>query len=303
MGPRSNPETSAGRGEAGEALSPKARDQKLGQAALSAEAAAERPDPREQLRERVQYWSGEYTTVERQFAQYAAAETTKVASDAYFRSLRKYEEDAGFNWRQLEKSTAEAQTGRAVSGIYDTAQLQSIGTFTISPEKSIEAAVGCFYDERMSALQSSIESSPDLTPDERAQQVALLHDTWPRVNAYLQATGDYETLHDGPEGYENYHRIRNTCHNQMIQQLNQLNDLARTHGLTPFTPRNFITNSFEYNSRFDRGGYLNSRAEYDRETVLSYFAQVFAKDFRASSDRISPSSGRSKMAEIYANLR
>lgn len=149
-------------------------------------------------------------------------------------------------------------------------------------------------------FHTSILGDQKLSAEQKAAEYNLLRQTWPAVNTYLQATGDYDLQHEDPDAY---HRVRNSSHNQMIKQLNQLNDLARAHGLKPFTPRNFMTNDFVYEQKRDSGGYLNSRAEYDRETVLGYFSQVFGKDFEVALSSISSKPSRSKVADFYANLR
>lgn len=228
--------------------------------------------------EAMKFWCQEYNTAEAQFVRYSKTISGRPLSEAeyghYRKTVAKYESDVAYDWQRIEETSNQALSDQLIHRLNELADAQSLGI--VKPEETIEAATGIFYEERMEALNQQIlsrEQNKDTTADQ-----AVLRQTWRKVMDYIEASTDYDFLH---RDYSAYQNARRTCHNNMIQQLNHLNLLAEKYGTVRFTPRNFMTNDFAYSQRRDRGGKLNNRANYDRETVLAYFRTVFEGDFSA----------------------
>lgn len=229
-------------------------------------------------REEVEYWAKEYNDTEMQFAQYSRGLPIDRAKNPEYRTtLEKYEEDIAFDWQRLEESTNKAMSSQLLHSPYEVADAQRLGV--VEPHETVEAELGIFYDERAKALNDKVIAAE--ATEETAAEQQLLRQTWRKVMDYIEAATDYDFLH---RDYSAYQDMRRFCHNNMIQQLNALNQLAEKYDCKRFTPRDFMTNDFKYDKRRDRTGRLNQRANYDRETVLGYFRTVFDKDFR-SADR------------------
>lgn len=235
----------------------------------------------------------DYNTTEIQFTQYVArldekkqlaangavAEMTpEEAMRRYKVTLRHYEEDAALDWKLIQKARGELSGERRGIDMYTLADEQAIGK--VEPGETIEAASSIFYEERMAALQQQIEAGN--FGEQGETDMKTLKQTWRVVLQYIDAKVDYDLLHEDPVSYQNARRL---SHNGMIRQLNALNDLARQYGTTPFTLRNFMTNDFHYESRRDKRGRLNHRAEYDRESVLAYFRSAFKGSFESAERR------------------
>lgn len=227
----------------------------------------------------VRYWSREYNDTEEQFARYnKQMPADKASHEDYRTTLAKYEEDIAYNWQRAEAATNKAMSEQLIRSPYELADTQGLGV--VEPHETVEAATGIFYEERMAELNSRVTAT-DPTEETAAEQ-QLMRQTWRKVMDYVEASTDYDFLH---MDYDAYQQTRRTCHNNMIRQLNALNLLAEKYGTTRFTPRNFMTNDFSYSARRDRGGRLNRRANYDRETVLAYFQTVFQKDFNLADKK------------------
>lgn len=232
--------------------------------------------------EDIRTWSAKYTEDERDFRKFVKHYREHSPEDAakYEKRLLSYERDIKFHWEMLEDETADAMRSGLQLDLFGRAEAQQIGTNIVEPAETIEAALGAFYDQRMQELSEQIRTSAD---GGASEDLALVGRTWARVNDYLRASQDIDLLQMDATAY---HRSRTLCHNEMIRQLNAINQLAKKYHTTPLTPRNFMTNDFPYQGRRDKGGWLNSRAEYDRETVLQYFTTAFQKDFKRAADSI-----------------
>lgn len=238
----------------------------------------------ERFTQEVEFWAGEYNDAERQFANYQRlAQSGKQAaerqiSEADFHdTLRKYEADQAYNWRQLTGVTGQAQNQGYLTDKYQLARTERLGT--VEPSETIEAATGAFYHERALELQQAIRAGDSTTAD---AELTLIDQTLAKVSEYMLASSDYESRsRDLPL----YNVQRRFAHNGMIRQLNNLNALSERYQTPRFTLRDFMTNDFKYFPHLDRGSHLNHRAEYDRETVLEYFRAAFSQDFAKFSEK------------------
>lgn len=225
--------------------------------------------------EDLEFWSNEYRQAELQFAKFRQSAETQPSTDpqAYYRKLLNYEDDQAYNWQRLTEATNEARSQGEAQDDYTLANLQRLSS--IEPSETIEAASGVFFSERMSNLRRKIRASTN--SDQATKDLDFANDTWQRVYEYITAAIDYDLMRDS---YHQYQLTRRSRHNDMIKQLNGLNDLAETYDSPRFTLRNFMTNDFYYRQGLDKGGWLNQRANYDRETVLAYFKTVYQDQIR-----------------------
>lgn len=276
---------------------------KLGEAVLAAEQGSEEgsaaAQPAEQItaeaaaatqrseqkavvdaEDEVRYWANNYNTTEgqfRQFCQRLQRGEWELSPERYRENVRRYENDLAIDWQRSEEAVADLRRRGRGNGLYELAALQKLGS-GVEPEETIEAASGIFYHERAEQLAQALRAAgADGEADLKTMGL-----TWRKVMNYLEATHDYDLLH---EDYHSYQNGRRAAHNEMIRQLNTLNDLAERYQTTRFTIRNFMTNDFYYEARRDPGRALDHRANYDRESVMAYFALAFQQDFERERKR------------------
>jgi len=219
--------------------------------------------------EDLEFWSNEYRQTEIQFSKFQKSTKNLNHDKNYYQQLSAYEADQAYNWQRLTESTNSARSHGEVQDDYILARVQQLRA--VEPAETIEAASGAFFTERMANLRGAINNASDNAQEER--DLKFINNTWQRVYDYITAATDYESMH---ESHSQYQLVRRSRHNEMIKQLNGLNQLAEAYGTPRFTLRNFMTNDFYYRQANDKGGWLNIRANYDRETVLSYFKTVYA---------------------------
>lgn len=228
----------------------------------------------------VRYWANNYNTTEgqfRQFCQRLRRGEWELGPERYRENVRRYENDLAIDWQRSEEAVADLRQRGRGNGMYELAALQQLGS-GVEPEDTIEAASGIFYHERAEQLAQVLRAAgADGEADLKTMGL-----TWRKVMNYLEATHDYDLLH---EDYHSYQNGRRAAHNEMIRQLNTLNDLAERYQTPRFTIRNFMTNDFYYEARRDPGRALDHRANYDRESVMAYFALAFQQDFERERKR------------------
>lgn len=228
----------------------------------------------------VRYWANSYNTTEgqfRQFCQRLRRGEWELSPERYRENVRRYENDLAIDWQRSEEAVADLRRRGRGNGLYELAALQKLGS-GVEPEETIEAASGIFYHERAEQLAQALRAAgADGEADLKTMGL-----TWRKVMNYLEATHDYDLLH---EDYHSYQNGRRAAHNEMIRQLNTLNDLAERYQTPRFTIRNFMTNDFYYEARRDPGRALDHRANYDRESVMAYFALAFQQDFERERKR------------------
>lgn len=252
------------------------------QMATGAAAVTKRPEQKAvaDAEEEVRYWANNYNTTEgqfRQFCQRLQRGEWELSPERYRENVRRYENDLAIDWQRSEEAVADLRRRGRGNGLYELAALQKLGS-GVEPEETIEAASGIFYHERAEQLAQALRAAgADGETDLKTMGL-----TWRKVMNYLEATHDYDLLH---EDYHSYQNGRRAAHNEMIRQLNTLNDLAERYQTPRFTIRNFMTNDFYYEARRDPGRALDHRANYDRESVMAYFALAFQQDFERERKR------------------
>lgn len=259
-------------------ISTREKKQKMGEAVLAVDYQGE-----------VRYWANSYNTTEGQFKQFTQRLKTsdlELSPERYRENVRRYEDDLSIDWKRSEEAVADLQRHGRAHNSYDIAALQNLGN-GVAPEDTIEAATGIFYQERAEQLSQALRGAGD----DGKEGLRILGRTWRRVMEYLEATHDYELLH---EDYHSYQNGRRAAHNEMIRQLNTINGLAEQYHTPRFTVRNFMTNDFYYDARRDHGRALDYRANYDRESVMGYFSVAFRQDFEREQRR-----GERREARFY----
>lgn len=252
------------------------------QMATGAAAVTKRPEQKAvaDTEDEVRYWANNYNTTEgqfRQFCQRLQRGEWELSPERYRENVRRYENDLAIDWQRSEEAVADLRRRGRGNGLYELAALQKLGS-GVEPEETIEAASGIFYHERAEQLAQALRAAgADGETDLKTMGL-----TWRKVMNYLEATHDYDLLH---EDYHSYQNGRRAAHNEMIRQLNTLNDLAERYQTPRFTIRNFMTNDFYYEARRDPGRALDHRANYDRESVMAYFALAFQQDFERERKR------------------
>lgn len=250
----------------------------LGEAVLAVERSEQKSAV--DAEDEVRYWANNYNTTEgqfRQFCQRLQRGEWELGPERYRENVRRYENDLAIDWQRSEEAVADLRQRGHGNGMYELAALQQLGS-GVEPEDTIEAASGIFYHERAEQLAQVLRAAgADGEADLKTMGL-----TWRKVMNYLEATHDYDLLH---EDYHSYQNGRRAAHNEMIRQLNTLNDLAERYQTPRFTIRNFMTNDFYYEARRDPGRALDHRANYDRESVMAYFALAFQQDFERERKR------------------
>ncbi|MCL1839741.1 hypothetical protein FWF89_01935 [Candidatus Saccharibacteria bacterium] len=231
-----------------------------------------RDQERESATEQLKVLSKEYHAIEVDFAEKYPEAQQKFADDPEKQAnydkffIEKYESKISWNRRD---AAANARLSNLIISPYTLAQYDNtaIGSYD-NRQKSVEVQSGILFTERMHALEDAIEQSGG-----NAEHSRLLRQTWPRVEKHIEYQHkSNEEVGADPDYYD---RMRTDAHNSMIEQLNDINDLARQYGTRPFTCRNFIT-SRHHNRKADVGGRLGEIMQTDRVMVQQYFDIAYA---------------------------
>lgn len=140
--------------------------------------------------------------------------------------------------------------------------------------KTIESQAGNFYYERTNTLRKAIQNSDSNTAAKDLEYLATFPSSVARHLDYKYMTRE-EVRDYGPETYE---RQRTAAHNNAIEHLNGLNELAKKYGTRPFTVRNFWPSNIR-----DKRGQTPAIAKvmrYDRDIVEEYYAIAFSSEVR-----------------------
>lgn len=196
-----------------------------------------------------------------------------------------WEEDFAFSWQILQDYIRRAH-GYSMA---DEARMEDPFFQPTEPgvlHETIEAQSGHFFKERARKLRDAINAS-DLTGAEKRRQLEKIDAFWENAIRHLR----FKNMdRDEIRGYgsEYYEQSRTLRHNATISSLNDLNDLARSYKLTPFTPRNFWTS---VGSQKDDPEPIKHRMRYDRDLVEEYYAIAFeremAEEKKQADDRFS----------------
>ena len=228
---------------------------------IDGSAKSDRAEKREkEAREELEYWAGEYRNIELAFS--------KREKKADLEEYEKWENEAKMAFSNVEKTERSCR----FASLYEKDATERLAA--VEGKDSIEAYAGNFYDERNQVLVNKIMKS---NSSEAEKDVEIVGDLHILVYAYINACKDYKLKGFDPLQYQNN---RKNKHNNMIERLNNINELAEKYNVTRLTFRNFITNDFPYDARRDSRGETNARAEYDRSSVENYIRTAFSSDFR-----------------------
>lgn len=224
---------------------------KLGQMAIERSNSVD-------ARERLEQWSKDYRDTEVAFM--------KRKKDHYmmYEEFEKWEDDIAYTYERMKELEPAASDGSR----YKRDDIEQIGS--IDPRNTIEAEAGYYYKPRQNALIRAIESSDSDTKTMDLETVGLLYQ-FAGVHIYYER--DFDTKRTD---LATYNENRRKAHNDLINQLNSINDLARRYHVRPLTPRNFEDNSFVYNKEKDMYRNTDSRTDYDRTIVETYCQNAFS---------------------------
>lgn len=249
-------------------------------------------DPAETAIANVSYWGEAYNNLEAQFIKYR--ETVNLndpeTRSSYKTMLRRYEEEIHNVWGYMEDATKTANSYNRLGDPYSRSAAQGINIYDNKEGATVEASSSIFYATRAHALEQAIAHDTPLTPEERKSRDELVASTWSKVEARITAN---QAMSDRRKDGDFMKRFRecNELHDDLIRHLNQLNDLAESYGLERFTPRNFITNDWNYQESRDHNLDYHARVESDRTIVDYYFRQVFSREYSIIDRKTSRSVG------------
>lgn len=202
------------------------------------------------------------------------------------KDFRFWEEEFEFNWNLLREYIHRAH-GNTMA---DEARMEEPAFFTEDTgvlHETIEAQSGHFFHERARALRDAINNNADLTEAEKKRQLDKIDALWEQASRHMNFKN---MTREDVRGYgsEYYERSRTLVHNGTIRALNDLNDLARSYKLKPFTPRNFWPSD---GSRKEDPEPIKRRMRYDRDLVEEYYAIAFERELadekKKASDQFS----------------
>lgn len=185
-------------------------------------------------------------------------------SDAYARSeIRMYNEG-----KNLEEVTEVMQNAVAYPGKGREKELRT----------TIEAQAGNFFPMRRRALERAIDDSDKSSEDKKKahDKIAEFAEAVYRHMSYKNK--DQEDVHD--MGYSTYETQRTAIHNRTIKCLNELNHLAKSYHVRPFTMRSFCPSDVREERNQTNAERLIMR--YDRDIVEEYYALAFPRDAEKS---------------------
>jgi hypothetical protein len=188
----------------------------------------------------------------------------------FLKDIPFWEEDLEFSWQILQDYIKRAK-GLSME---DEARMEESAFFTYDTgtlHETIEAQSGHFFRERARALRDAINAS-DLTEAEKKAQLDKIDALWENAVKHLEFKNMYPEEIRG-YGADYYERSRTRVHNATITSLNELNDLARSYKLKPFTPRNFWTSDVR-----NQTPEMQRRMRYDRDLVEEYYAIAFERE-------------------------
>ena len=212
-----------------------------------------------EAREELEYWASEYRDIELAFS--------KREKKADLKEYQKWEAEARMAFSNVEKAERDCH----FASLYEKDATEKLAA--VEGKDSIEAYAGNFYDERNQKLADVILASNNEDAKQDKNIVMGLHKF---VAEYIHVCNDSELRRTDPLSYQ---KRRQKRHNDMIERINEINHLAEKYGVDRLIFRDFKTNDFAYDSRLDRTGETNARAEYDRSSVENYVRTAFSKDF------------------------
>ncbi len=214
----------------------------------------------EQNKEKLKTLGLEYRALERDFGQEFTDADDKKERLNY--TIKKYEDRVRHNrfLAKLARSSMKSEYGLA----------EFEGIVVDRPGETIEAKSGVMYAERLGDLKEAIRGS-ELGEDEKRADLEGLGRTLGLVMAHIER--QFDEASDDFEAKAN-DRARTEAHNQVIEQLNWMNEVAEKYGVRRFCCRDFLT-SRGYNKNSDFNGALGRRMKSDRAIVERYFELAY----------------------------
>lgn len=183
----------------------------------------------------------------------------------------RWEDDFSDNWKQIEKQVHRHN----LSSSEEARAEEPMIAYTSDTElhKTVEAQAGRFYHVRQTDLRQAIGQSSQ-PEDVKQKDLNFIRGFVTAVARHLDFK--YMSKSDindyGPDRYESN---RTRAHNEAIDYLNKLNDLARSYFVRPFTPREFWTSGVS-----NATPEMKRRMRYDRDIVEEYYELAFTSDVK-----------------------
>ncbi len=213
----------------------------------------------------------EIATINQQFIAFVKNKHGGRFSEVSQKEFEIWEGELASSWAMLNKGMIEGGIRHFPDKEASAQRAMFFTTSEATLHETIEAQAGRFYRERAAALQAAIESS-GASDEVKQRQMELLSAFYSHVHRHIELKyiGPQE-IRDEFLSWKEYDDTRTNVHNNVIDELNGLNDLARQYGLKPFTPRNF------WDSRVtSQTPDMQKRIRYDRDVVEEYYSIAFS---------------------------
>ncbi len=188
------------------------------------------------------------------------------------KEFERWEDAFSFEYNLAQKEINQAHLN--LDTIAEATQNMVTSTDDSELHKTIEAQAGNFYYERANNLRKAIQESDDPSAE---KDLKCIGDFLSSVERHLDFK--YMSPEDVKDyGYSEYEAHRTAAHNDAIEHLNSLNDLAKKYGTHPFTVRNFWTSRLRNKRGQTRA--IAKVMRYDRDIVEEYYAIAFSSEVR-----------------------
>ena len=250
--------------------------EKTGKKALEVVADLDSQNPETEIEKNerlLKYWARVYRETESDFAK-------KEISRYDIKEYEKWENDARYDFDRIEEYEEELGCSEDA---YRKDNLEMLSGMT-KGEDTIEAFAGHFYDERIRALRNAIDSSDN---KDKQEDKAKIFNFPKLVATFIEEVKDKSGTNLDANGVNH---VRKNAHNEVIQALNDLNQIAEKYGVRRLTFRDFEYNTSgnysEHKDKYEDAsgrimfGNTNARWIYDRRAVETYVRIAFSRDFR-----------------------
>ncbi len=235
-------------------------------------------------------WSKDISELEDQFRAQIKRCKERGQSTVPKEEFEEWEDCFRIEWRIIQNALY-ARLDKRFKGLTDSdatslQQLEADFTKTISLQfstgkklnETIEAYSGNYYDERSRDLVNAIRNS-DLSDDEKQQKIDYARNFWSAVLNHLDVM--HQDMNNRTPDVLEAKRLderRSNAHDDVIEYLNNLNDMAQEFHVRPFTPRYFWPKR-----RIDKNNAtpeVDSRVKYDRYVVQAFYENAFRYEIR-----------------------
>lgn len=253
----------------GEVQIPREEAGEVGAAVLK--AARERQVERD--KSGAEHWAGEVRTVEKQFAEQLVRVEERGETQITEEEFLVWERDAAEAWKRMREAEADAGLDPHERAVVERGAIAYANPH--ENDKSIEGQSGIFYFARVRKLMDAIkaaENEADLATVKKFPDAVAEHLRF-KYTPRDELGEEYDTGNP-TSTWQRVDEARNRAHNNSIQQLNKLNELAEKYGTPRLTFRNFRTKGYLQ----DLPDEEDKIAENDRACVEAYYTLAFRSE-------------------------